>query len=87
MSKFKKAVLVCLGSYLLLVFISLLSNTSEKMVLIGLIGLIMSVLLLVAGIIACIFPGSREVGKGMLLSAGILLIVGTSVCSFTINMK
>ena len=86
MTKIKMAVLICLGIFLLLALGFLISNDSENMAMIGLTGILLAAAYLIIGIVACIFPKSREAGKGILLSAGILLIIGSSVCSITMNM-
>lgn len=47
----------------------------------GLVSILGTLICLVGGVILCIFPTSREVGKGLLIAAGVLFLIGLSVCS------
>lgn len=81
MKHFKFTLLFCLVTYAVIAVGVFLCNTNEQMAMVGLSGLLLSVLYLFAGIILSIPTSTRNIGKGLLLSAGIALIIGLSVCS------
>ncbi|MBC7866173.1 MAG: hypothetical protein H7X88_01455 [Gloeobacteraceae cyanobacterium ES-bin-316] len=88
MTSFKKTIIICFAIFGIIALALLLVGDREKGIMIGLSGLLLSILYLVVGVILCIRASSREVGKGMLISSGLLLIIGLSVCSVNpLNIK
>lgn len=81
MNLLRNTIITCFSIYAVIALGLLLFGDNEKMVMIGLTGLLLSVIFLFIGIILCIPASSREIGKGLLISAGIILIVGLGVCS------
>jgi hypothetical protein len=77
----KKTVVICLAIYAVLAVVVSITSSAEKLSGIGLIGLLLGVFYFVLGLVGCINKQSREVGKAILLSAGIVLLIGISVCS------
>ena len=76
---------ICVGLPLLLWFLTFISNPSAKDVwsVLGLIFLVLAFLYLLPGFILVLVKNerSRDIGKGMLLSVALLMLVGFSVCS------
>ncbi len=81
MSNFKISIAVCFGIFALICLSVIGIADGDTLQMIGLFGVLLSVLYLLIGIILCIPASSREVGKGILLSSGIILVIGLSVCS------
>ena len=81
MSNQKKTVLVCLGIYAVLAILVSVTSSAERLASIGLTGILLGLFYFVLGLLACISKSSREVGKAILLSAGVILLIGVSVCS------
>ena len=81
MHTLKKTLLVCLSIYGIIGVGFLLYGDHERIPMIGLSGLLISIGYLILGLILCIPKESRTVGQGLLLSAGIALVIGISVCS------
>jgi acyl-CoA reductase-like NAD-dependent aldehyde dehydrogenase len=77
----KKTVVICLAIYAGLAIVVSITSSAERLSGIGLVGLLLGVFYFVLGLVGCINKQSREVGKAILLSAGILLLIGVSVCS------
>jgi hypothetical protein len=77
----KKTVVICLAIYAVLAVVVSITSNAEKLSGIGLVGLLLGVFYFVLGLVGCINKQSREVGKAILLSAGIVLLIGVSVCS------
>jgi hypothetical protein len=77
----KKTVVICLAIYAVLAVVVSITSSAEKLSGIGLVGLLLGVFYFVLGLVGCINKQSREVGKAILLSAGIVLLIGISVCS------
>jgi hypothetical protein len=77
----KKTVVICLAIYAVLAVVVSITSSAEKLSGIGLVGLLLGVFYFVLGLVGCISKQSREVGKAILLSAGIVLLIGISVCS------
>ena len=75
--------MICGGIYgaIALIIAMTTYGDSEVSAMIGLTGIILSVLYLLPGAVLCIPVGLREVGKGMLAASGIILIIGLSLCS------
>jgi hypothetical protein len=83
MSQFKLSILICISLYATIVAVTLAYDTAEKFADIGSFGLLLSVVYLVAGIITVCFASTRKFGQGILLCAGIVLVIGISVCSYS----
>lgn len=81
MNQFKNTLLICFSIYGFIAVAFLLFGDNEKIPMIGLSGLLLSVAYLIIGIIACIPVSGRPLGKAMLLSAGIIVLIGLSVCT------
>ncbi len=79
---FKKTIIGSLISYAFISLIILVSNERDVMSMIGLTGLFLGVLFFFGGLILSIPKTTREIGKGLLLSSGIIFLIGVSVCSF-----
>ncbi|MDB5275079.1 MAG: hypothetical protein JWR61_34 [Ferruginibacter sp.] len=83
----KNTLIGCSAAYAVLSLLILLT-TKDAATGIGLTGLILGILFFFFGLILCIPAGSRDIGKGLLLSAGLVFLIGVSVCSiFPGNMN
>jgi len=78
---FKKTIIASLIVYAAIAVAILSGGDRDAMAMIGLTGLILGFLFLFFGLILCIPKNSRDVGKGLLLSSGIIFLIGVSVCS------
>lgn len=80
--EFKKTFFI---SLLIAAVLSLLSFSNgynnSTFIIMGLIFLAIGSLYFFGGFIALLIPATREVGKALVLSAGILLLIGISVCT------
>ena len=81
MKEFKNTILFCLVAYAIISVGVFFYNTTEQMAMVGLFGLLLSLLYFFVGLILCFPESTRNVGKGLLLSAGIFFVIGLSVCS------
>ncbi len=77
---FKKTMIISFAAYALIALFILLQG-QDTASMIGLTGLLLGVVYFFFGLVLCISPTSREVGKGLLVSAGIIFLIGVSVCS------
>ncbi|MEO6356852.1 MAG: hypothetical protein ABIU77_06200 [Ferruginibacter sp.] len=77
---FKNTMIGCSAAYAVIALLILLT-TKEASTGIGLTGLLLGVVYFFFGLILCISPSSRNIGKGLLLSAGLVFLIGVSVCS------
>ncbi len=77
----KKTLVICLAIYALLAVVFSIVSSAEKLSGIGLVGILLGLFYFVLGLIGCINKQTREVGKAILLSAGIALVIGIGVCS------
>lgn len=78
----KTSLLVCSLIFALIALaILVMGRGNDVGAFIGLGALIFSAGYLFLGIVLIIIPDTRDVGKGMLLTAAILLLVGFAVCS------
>lgn len=74
--------LVCIALPLVFaVFGSLDGNTGDIPIILGLAFVIAGLLYILPGIILVLIKERRQVGKGILLSSALLLLVGFSLCS------
>jgi hypothetical protein len=78
---FKKTTIASLIVYAFISLAILLGGGSDSMSMIGLTGLILGLLFFFFGLIFCIPINSRNIGKGLLLSSGLIFLIGVSVCS------
>jgi len=78
---FKKTIIASLIVYAFISSAILLGGGRDAMSMIGLTGLILGILFFFFGLILCIPKNSRDIGKGLLLSSGIIFLIGVSVCS------
>ncbi|MDN3658519.1 hypothetical protein QWZ08_22940 [Ferruginibacter paludis] len=76
----KNTLIGCSAAYAVIALLILLT-TKEAATGIGLTGLLLGVAYFFFGLILCIPSGSRDIGKGLLLSAGLVFLIGVSVCS------
>jgi hypothetical protein len=83
MNQFKTTLIACFSIYGFIALCFLLFGDHEKISMIGLTGLLLGILYCITGVVCCIPVNGRQVGKAMLLSGGIVLLIGLSVC--TIN--
>jgi phosphate/sulfate permease len=81
MKAFKNTIIFCLATYAIIGIGVFFYNNTEQLAMVGLSGLLLSILFLLIGIILCIPVSTRNLGKGLLLSAGISLVIGLSICS------
>lgn len=89
MNQFRKTLIYCFSIYGFIALCLLLFGDKEKFSMIGLSGLLLAVGYFLIGVISIIFSGGRKVGQAMLLAAGIILLIGISICSIaplTMNM-
>lgn len=83
-NKTKITMISCFGLFgVLALLIFFYSRNAETFPLIGLMGLLLAVCYTVIGLILCIPVSTRVVGKAVLISGGIILLIGLSVCSFS----
>jgi hypothetical protein len=78
---FKKTTVASLIIYAVISLAILLGGDRDAMAMIGLTGLILGCLFFFFGLILCIPKNRRDIGKGLLLSSGIIFLIGISVCS------
>ena len=78
---FKKTIIASLIVYAFISLAILFGGDRDAMSMIGLTGLILGLLFFFFGLIFCIGKNSRDIGKGLLLSSGIIFLIGVSVCS------
>ncbi len=83
MSQFKLSILLCLTLYALIAAATFAFNSAEQLANVGSFGLLLSIFYLIAGIIAVCFTSTRKFGQGILLCAGIVLVIGISVCTYS----
>jgi hypothetical protein len=80
-----RTLLICIAIPVGLFFISFLLNPSanDALLVLGLILFLAGLVYIIPGIILALVKDdrTRNVGKGMLLSVALLLLVGFSVCS------
>jgi hypothetical protein len=81
MKAFKNTIIFCLATYAIIGIGVFFYNSTEQLAMVGLSGLLLSILFLFTGIILCTPVSTRNMGKGLLLSAGISLVIGLSICS------
>ncbi len=81
----KTSLLVCSLIFAIIAILFLLQGGGDAGAFIGLVALIFSAIYLFVGIILILIPDARDVGKGMLLTAAILLLVGFAVCSVALQ--
>ena len=78
---FKKTLIISFAAYAMIALLILLQGGPDIASMTGLTGLLLGVVYFFFGLILCISPISSEVGKGLLVSAGIIFLIGVSVCS------
>jgi len=78
---FKKTALICFAIYGAIALLIMLQNDRDSVALVGLTGLLLGMLFFGVGVIVCIPVKSRPVGQALLICAGIIFLVGVSVCS------
>lgn len=78
---FKKTMIISFVAYAIIALLILFSGGGDTASMIGLTGLLLGVVYFFFGLILCISPSSRDVGKGLLVSAGVIFLIGVSVCS------
>jgi uncharacterized membrane protein len=77
----KTTMLICSSVFGIIAIAILVSGEKDSGAFVGLAALLLSLIYLVLGIILIIIKESRNAGMGMLLTAGIMLLVGFTVCS------
>lgn len=88
MNQFKNTLITCFCIFGFIALCLLVFGDKEKFSMIGLSGLLLAMEYFLVGILAVIFAGGRQIGKALLLSAGIMLLIGISVCSLApLNMN
>jgi hypothetical protein len=82
MNKTKKTTLIiCFSIYAVLILIILLTQHSDTAADIGLTGILLGLAYFLFGLISMVSKESRNVGAALLISAGIIFLIGFSVCS------
>ena len=81
MNQFKNTLIACFSIFVIIDIFLLIGGAQDKYPMLGLWGLVLSVVYFLIGIVVCIPIRTRQVGKAMLLSAGIILLIGLSVCT------
>ncbi len=81
----KMSLLVCSLIFAAIAIAILVGGGGDAGAFVGLGALIFSALYLFIGIILVLLPDTRDAGKGMLLTSGILLLVGFAVCSVALQ--
>ncbi|UAY51803.1 hypothetical protein [Ferruginibacter albus] len=82
MSKSKKITFIICGAlYLICIIYNLTDIHSGGAAMIGLAGILLGAVLFLLGLIFSIAKETRDVGSAMLISAGVLFLIGVSVCS------
>jgi hypothetical protein len=81
MNNQKKTLLICLGIYAILAIVVSITSGAERLSIIGLVGILAAIFYGLVGLAMCLSKYTREIGKAVLLSAGIVLLIGVGVCS------
>jgi hypothetical protein len=83
MSNFKKTIAIALGIGLAIVGIGLLAMDRQQfwLLALGIYVLIYAGICLIFGLLLLLFFNNKEVGQALLLSSGILILIGFSVCT------
>lgn len=79
----KTTMLICSTIFGIIAIAILLGGGGDSGAFVGLAALLLSFIYLILGIILTIIKESRNAGMGMLLTAGIMLLVGFTVCSMS----
>jgi uncharacterized membrane protein len=79
----KTTMLICSSVFGVIAIAILAGGGGDSGAFIGLTALLLSLIYLIVGIILAIIKESRNAGMGMLLTAGIMLLVGFTVCSIS----
>jgi hypothetical protein len=82
MDKIKKITfIICFSIYAALILIILATQGHDKSSDIGLVGILLGVAYFLFGIISMISKQTQNVGAALLISSGIIFLIGVSVCS------
>ena len=81
----KKTLIICSVIFGIIAVAILADGSSDSGAIVGLAAVLLSFIYLILGIILTIIKESRNAGMGMLLTAGIMLLVGFTVCSISIS--
>lgn len=81
MNYFKNTIYICLIIYIVVAVLAFVYNDSEKMANVGLAILLLSILFFILGVVAVIPKQIRDIGKGLLVCAGVAFLIGLSICS------
>lgn len=82
MNYFKSTVVTCFVIYFIVIVSAFVMNDTEKMANVGLAILLLSLLFFLVGLILLIPKSIREVGKALLICAGVAFLIGLGICSF-----
>ena len=77
----KITLLVCFSIYAVFILGILGNHDPEKASDIGLAGILLGVAYFFFGLVSMVSKQTRSVGSALLLSAGIIFLIGVSVCS------
>ncbi len=72
---------ICFIVYAVLALIILATQGHDAPGFIGLTGVLLAVVYMVFGLIALISKESRNIGAALLISGGIIFLIGFSICS------
>jgi hypothetical protein len=81
MNNFWKAVLINIAVIVAIALLTGLANVPDVAMVFGMVTVIIAVLELAVGIFLLIFPTARRAAQIMLAAAGIVFLIGASVCS------
>jgi hypothetical protein len=85
MNKTKKTIIVCVSIYIIVGLIVLAVNNTDRGFSFAAGSLILSLIYLVVGALMCSSKKTVEIGKGLLICAGVLFLIGFSVCSANLS--
>ncbi|HEY0039064.1 MAG TPA: hypothetical protein VGB71_00305 [Flavisolibacter sp.] len=81
MNKVYKIALICFATNMMFILFMFVDPTSENFIGVGLLWIFYLIIQLIGGLILSFIPARSEFGKGVLLGAGISMLIGFSICS------
>lgn len=84
MNRLQLSILVCFGIYLILILYNVIQVggfTRDLNMIVGLIGILLGAFLLFLGVVLSIVLTSKEIGQGVLIASGLMILIGIGVCS------
>jgi hypothetical protein len=85
MSNFKKTIIVCGSIFIIVELVLLLSHNAEGGFNIAIASLLLSAACLIIGGFLCFSKKTNDIGKAMLICAGVMFLIGFSICSVSLT--